>query len=86
MKIKDKNNWPDWHDKEGDIRVFPGTKEWELAEIYKRHHPNFAKDDFYISQVWIDKNSQLCVMYENAYGKKLDWFHYVIKNNYVTWW
>lgn len=86
MESNNRNDWPKWHDEEGDDRVFPGTREWSLAEKYKRHHPDYAKDNVYISHVWIDKDSQLCVMYEDAYGNKLNWFHYLVQNNCVTWW
>lgn len=78
--------WQDWHNEEGHKMAKKESEDWNLAEKYKKKHPDYCKDQILISEVWRDIKNILCVRYISNFGRQLDWFHYVEKNSEVTWW
>jgi len=77
-----------WHKRENHKMIDPGSPDWKLAEKYKLQHPTYSENKILIKEVWRDPSGVLCVQYETAFEKKLDWFHYLLneKNNDLEWW
>lgn len=75
-----------WHQEEKHILVEKDSKDWKLAEIYKSQHNPYSDTKIIIADVWRDTSNYLCIRYTTTFGRELDWFHYVVKNNELTWW
>lgn len=76
----------EWHKLENDTMVLEGSPDWKMAEQYRKHHALYYNGVGSIKEVWRDKNGFLCVQYVSDSGELMNWFHYTIDDNEITWW
>lgn len=76
----------EWHRSEGNIIVPEDSSDWRLAEQYRKQHLPYYKHLGSIKEVWRDKDGFLCVQYVSDIGEPLNWFHYTIEDNEISWW